>query len=68
MSEKLSPTMLATLEWLADDSVEHGNPGNIRTLNALRARLLATKVDGRWEITDVGRLELGPIFFAVGPA
>ncbi len=63
MTKELTPTQQKCLEWLADDSEEYGMPGGRRTMDALVSRGLAhyNKADGRWEITDVGRMELGPV-------
>ena len=60
---KLTNTQTKCLEWLADDATEYGCPGGRRTLRALSGRRLAV-LNGatmRWEITDAGRMELGPI-------
>jgi len=58
----LSDTQRKCLEWLGDDALEYGCPGGKRTLHSLRDRGLATinHNAGRWELTDAGRLELGP--------
>lgn len=57
----LTKTQIACLEWLADKTQEYGMPGGKRTMQALVDRGLAHKVDGRWTITDIGLIELGPI-------
>jgi len=65
---KLSQTQMDCLAWFADDSQEFGCPGGRRTLRALSARGLANLNDyaGRWEITDAGRMELGPVELTAG--
>lgn len=61
MAQELSKTQMACLEWLADPKQEFGMPGGKRTMQSLADRQLAKKIEGRWTITDVGLLELGPI-------
>lgn len=60
---KLSDTQIKCLKWLADDGAEYGCPGGRPTLKALRGKGFAAinHETLRWEITDVGRMELGPI-------
>ena len=60
---KLSDTQNKCLAWLADDTKEFGCPGGRRTLQSLRNCGFAwvNPETCRWEITDVGRLELGPV-------
>lgn len=59
----LSETQIEHLKWLTDESVEYGPPGGRRTFRSLCDRGLAriNSQTQRWEITDAGRMELGPI-------